>query len=150
MTLENNGDNGESKCRYSIDMNWYREQERSFTLLATSRLCPSSQKKRLPKSETALLNTFKQCCSKSEEFITPNMPLAEAIFRILLANGNKPLTLQQIQAKLQQRLSDISGARDLSIPRLKRILDCDSYYGLRSVNTTDEEEEEPNTAPQSD
>jgi len=148
MIMENDGDNGEAQYSYFIDMNWYQEQGRSFMLLATSRLCPSSQKKKIPKSETALLNTIKQCCSKWEGFVTPSMPLLEMIFRLFLANGNEPLALEQIQAKLEQRLSDTSGPRDFSIPKLKRIIDKDRYYGLRPATPTDVEE--PNTSPQSD
>jgi hypothetical protein len=151
MSMKNNGNDSEVKYKYSIDLSWYREQERSFVLLATSRLCPSSQKKKIPKTDAAILNTMKQCCSKSEDFITPELPLAECIFRLFLANGNKPLSLQQIQARLQQRLSDISGTRDLSVPKLQRILDSDRFYGLKITETDDEEEpnnnllhEEPN------
>ncbi len=147
MTTENDRGNSEAQCSYFIDMNWYQEQGRSFTLLATSRLCPSSQKKKIPKSETALLNTLKQCCSKWEGFVTPSMPLLEEIFRLFLANGNKPLALEQIQEKLQERSSESSEPRDLSIPKLKRIIEKDRYYGLKPVTPTDVEE--PNTSPQS-
>jgi hypothetical protein len=138
--MKNNGNDSEIKYKYSIDLSWYREQERSFVLLATSRLCPSSQKKKIPKTDTAIFNTMKQCCSKSEDFINPELPLAESIFRLFLANGNKPLSLQQIQARLQQSMSDISGSRDLSIPKLQRILDSDRFYGLRIAEIDDEEE----------
>ncbi|UCC60653.1 MAG: hypothetical protein JSW38_04780 [Dehalococcoidia bacterium] len=140
MSMKNNGNDSEVKYKYSIDLSWYREQERSFILLATSRLCPSSQKKKIPKTDTAIFNTMKQCCSKSEDFINPELPLAECIFRLFLANGNRPLSLQQIQARLQQSMSDISGSRDLSIPKLQRILDSDRFYGLRIAEIEDEEE----------
>jgi len=140
MSMKKNGNDSEVKYKYSIDLSWYQEQERSFVLLATSRLCPSSQKKKLPKTDTAIFNTMKQCCSKAEDFITPELPLAECIFRLFLANGNRPLSLEQIQARLQQRLSDISGSRDLSIPKLQRILKSDRFYGLRIAEVDDEEE----------
>jgi len=144
MLMENNGNNSEIKCKYCIDLSWYQEQDRSFVLLATSRLCPLSQKKKLPKTDSAIFNTMKQCCAKSEDFINPELPLAECIFRLFLANGNKPLSLQQIQARLQQRLSDISGSRDLSIQKLQRILDSDRFYGLRITET--DADEEPNNS----
>ncbi len=120
----------ETPSRYFIDMNWYQEQGRSFATLATSRLCPTSRKKDKSKSEAALLRTLKQCCSKREGFITTNMPLLEMIFRLFLANGNQPLALEQIQEQLQQ-LSDISSVRDISLTRLKRIIENDRYYGLK-------------------
>jgi len=144
---DNDRDNGEAQCSYSIDLNWHQEQGHSFALLATSRLCPSSQKKKIPKSETALLNALKQCCSKWEGFFNPNAPLLELIFRLFLTNGNNPLTLAQIQDSLEQRLTDTSGLRDLSIPKLKRMIDNNSYYGLRPTTSVDAEE--PNAEPQS-
>ena len=151
MTVENNCDNGENneaQCKYYIDLGWYREQERSFVGLAVSRLCPSSQKKKLPKSDTALLNTVKQCCSKTEGYLTQDMTLSESVFRLLLANGNKPLTLKQIQARLLQHAGDVVGSRDISIPKLKLVLDHDSFYGLKLTESNDDEE--ASTSPQND
>lgn len=151
MTVENgaNGaDNGESLRKYYIDLDWYREQERSFVLLATSRLCPSSQKKKIPKSDTALMNTLKQCCSKSEQYITPDMTLTESIFRLLLANGNNPMSLEQMQTKLLQHAGDMTGSRDISVPKLKLVIDNDRYYGMKSIDLDDEED--LNSSPQND
>jgi hypothetical protein len=129
----------EMGLRYFIDLDWYQQQERSFATLAASRLCPTSRKKEKTKSEAALLRTIKQCCSKRDGFITPNMPLLEMVFRLLLANGNQPLELGQMQEQLQKWLSDTSNAPDLSVPKLKRILDNDRYYGLRPAPLTEEE-----------
>ncbi len=157
MTVENNGDNGDNgyngdngdaQCKYFIDLDWYREQERSFARLAASRLCPSSQKKKLPKSDAGLLKTVKECCSKTEGYITPDMTLSESVFRLLLASGNKPLTLKQIQARLLQRAGDLAGAKDISIPKLKRVIDHDKFYGLKPIDSDDEEE--ARTSPQND
>jgi len=148
MTMENSADNGEGLCKYYIDLAWYREQERSFALLVASRLCPSSQKKKIPKSDTALINTLKQCCSKSEGYITLDMTLAESIFRLLLANGNKPMSLDQMQARLLQYAGDVTGAKDISIPKLKLVVDNDRYYGMKSIDL--DEEEDLNNSPQND
>ena len=127
----------EIQPRYFIDLNWYKEQGRSFAALATSRLCPVSRKKEKSKSDTALLRAIKQCCSKREGFIAPTMPLLEMVFRLLLANGNQPLGLDQIQEQLQKYLGDTS-VKDISLPRLKRIIDNDRYYGLKQAPDTGE------------
>jgi len=139
MTTEQDMDIGEVQLRYFIDLDWYQQQERSFATLTESRLCPTSRKKEKTKSEAALLRTISQCCSKRDGFIAPNMPLLEMIFRLLLANGNQPLELGQMQEQLQKWLGDSSNARDLSVPKLKRILSNDKYYGLRPVPLTEEE-----------
>lgn len=139
MTTEQDIDNVEVRLRYFIDLDWYQQQERSFATLAASRLCPTSRKKEKTKSEAALLRTIKQCCSKRDGFITPNMPLLEMIFRLLLANGNQPLELGQMHEQLQKWLGDTSNARDLSIPKLRRILEGDRYYGLKPAPLPEEE-----------
>ena len=138
MTTEQDIENGEKQLRYFIDLGWYKQQDRSFATLAASRLCPTSRKKEKPKSEAALLRAIRQCCSKRDGFVTPNMPLLEMVFRIFLANGNQPLNLEQIQEQLQKWLGDSSNARDLSILKLKRILDHDQYYGLRPLPVEEE------------
>jgi hypothetical protein len=150
MTVENSGDNGdngdngkndEAQCKYFIDLDWYRDQDRSFARLATSRLCPTSQKKKPPKTDAGLLNAVKQCCSKTDGYITPDMTLMESIFRLLLASGNRPLSLKQIQSRLVQRVGDLtSGGRDLSISTLKRVIDHDRFYGLAPIESDDDEE----------
>ncbi|HUV51693.1 MAG TPA: hypothetical protein VMW64_01285 [Dehalococcoidia bacterium] len=127
----------EIQPRYFIDLNWYQEQGRSFVALATSRLCPVSRKKEKSKSDAALLRVIKQCCSKREGFITPTMPLLEIVFRQLLANGNQPLGLDQIQEQLQKYLGDTS-AKDISLPKLKRIIENDRYYGLKPAPESEE------------
>ncbi len=140
MTTEQDIDIAEMRLRYFIDLDWYQRQERSFATLAASRLCPTSRKKEKTKSEAALLRIIKQCCSKRDGFITPNTPLLEMVFRLLLANGNQPLELGQMQEQLQKWLGDTNNAPDLSIPKLKRILDNDRYYGLRPAPLTEAEE----------
>lgn len=138
MTTEQDMGIDEIRLRYFIDLDWYQQQERSFATLAESRLCPTSRKKEKTKSEAALLRTIRQCCSKRDGFITPNMPLLEMIFRLLLANGNQPLELEQMQEQLQKWLGDTSNARDLSVPKLKRMLGNDQYYGLRPAPLEEE------------
>jgi hypothetical protein len=138
MTTEQDTDIGENQLRYFIDLHWYQRQGRSLATLATSRLCPISRKKEKTKSEAVLMRVIRQCCSKRDGFVTPNMPLLEMVFRLFLANGNQPLNLEQIQEQLQKWLGDSSNARDLSIPKLKRILDNDRYYGLRAIPVEEE------------
>ena len=138
MTTEQDMEIVEKQLHYFIDLDWYRQKERSFATLAASRLCPTSRKKEKTKSEAVLLRAIRQCCSKRDSFITPNMPLLEMVFRIFLANGNQPLDLEQIQEQLQKWLGDSSNARDFSVTKLKRILDNDRYYGLRPAPAEEE------------
>jgi hypothetical protein len=35
-------------------------------------------------------------CAKQEDFLTSNMALVDSVFRVFLANGNKPLTPEEL------------------------------------------------------
>ena len=115
---------------YCIHLEQYKQQGRSFITFARSRLCSLSHDAKTNKSETNLINTFKQCCSKQDEFFPPNIPLRELIFRIFLSNGNQPLTLQQILYKVQHHLRYSGSQRIINIEMLMRMVENDSYYAI--------------------
>ena len=71
------------------------------------------------------------CCSKAEGFFAPDLPIMEIIFRILLANANQPLALEEIKERLDEGLATGERAITISLETLKRLLDNDRYYGLR-------------------
>jgi len=127
---------GEAEPRYCIDLGWYGEQGRSFVALARSRLCPHWEERHSPlpsdeECEAELIAIIMDCCSKEEGFVTSNLPLLELVFRLFLANGNKPMDLVQIQEGLQGWLEEASNSRNISLPVMKRIIEGDRYYGLR-------------------
>lgn len=148
----------EPKPRYFIDFKWYEENNRSFSAFARSRLCFSCQSKQEVETERSipvegsdgkvmfqtskathgddLLVVIRDCCSQARGFITPDLPVMEIVFRILLANGNQPLTLEEIRARLEEKLTGADRPRTLSSEMLQRILDNDVYYGLRCVPTS--------------
>jgi hypothetical protein len=123
----------EAEPRYFIDLNWYEEKGRSFFTLAQVRLCPSCRVKytSTPKPDAELFRVFRDCCSKAEDFFSPNLPLREVIFRLLLSSGNQPLELGPIRAKLKEWLISTGDQRDVSLRTLSRIMDNDRYYGFR-------------------
>src|SRR2546428_12154657 len=95
--------------RFFIDMQWYEQHGRSFRAMAQGRFCPSCQAKigtsteeRVPtvdkKSHRVVyevrevqygeqpMAVIRTCCSKQRNYITPETPLLEAIYRVFLAN----------------------------------------------------------------
>jgi len=83
---------------------------------------------------TELLKTIQKCCSKSDNFITPGLPFQETIFRVILANGNKPITLAELGEALRQRpgIDVYRNFRHILIPSDagRRILRDKMYPGL--------------------
>jgi hypothetical protein len=122
-----------SEPQWIIDLNWLKTNRRSFTVLARSSLCPKCRKKL--KADTAEMNAvdaFKAiqgCCSRSDGFITQRLPFQETIFRVFLANGNKPMTLAELGEELKRRRGP-DGSRT-SPEYLGRVLKGDVYYGIK-------------------
>jgi len=116
-----------------IDLDWYRQNNRSFLALAQGCLCPECGE-RLKEGEISaadLVTTIRDCCSKTPDFITGKVPILEAIFRLFLANGNQPLDLEEMGRQLSDwRGGETSGT---SAQVLSRLLERDQYYGLRQA-----------------
>ncbi|MBC7239451.1 MAG: hypothetical protein H5T71_05065, partial [Chloroflexi bacterium] len=72
----------------------------------------------------SLWHSLRTCCSKRPNYITPNMPIVEAVFRTFLANGNKPLSVNELYELLDRRPPQV----------LLRILTAGPVYmGIRPV-----------------
>jgi hypothetical protein len=124
----------QSEAKWAIDLNWLKTNGRSFFILTRDTLCTKCQKKL--KADTIevkaadLLKAIQSCCSKTPDFITPSLPFQESIFRVFLANGNKPLTLGELGEQLSQwRGIDVYRT---SATFLSRLIKSDQYYGIKS------------------
>jgi hypothetical protein len=123
-----------SETRWSIDLNWLKTNKRSFSTLAGDKLCAKCRKKL--KADTGelkpaeLLKAIQNCCSKNNDFITPVLPFQESIFRVFLANGNKPMTLEELgQQLVQRRGADTSRT---TVAFLSCLMRNDDYYGIKA------------------
>jgi hypothetical protein len=119
--------------RWFIDLNWHRKNNRSFSILARDSLCAKCRKQLKNKELAAkdLIANIKDCCSGAPEFITERVPLLESVFRLFLANGNQPLTLEELSQRLSRRRE--GGGSRASVEVLSRLLASDRYYGLQPV-----------------
>lgn len=118
--------------RWSIDLDWYQQNNRSFLALAQRYLCPKCREQFTGEmSADDLLTTIKDCCSKTPGFITGELPILDSIFRLFLANGNQPLDVEE----LGNQLNELRGGDTYrtSPEILSRLLNSDHYYGLREV-----------------
>ena len=122
-----------TETKFRIDMDWWEEQGRNLRFHVHSRLCPEckelyssyenvgdvdwvdDQTAEVTRVD-ALRHTLRTCCSTKPGYITEEMPFAEAIFRLFLANGNAPLTPTELHEMLNRRpprtiLRMLTGAR---------------------------------------
>ncbi|MBI2304242.1 MAG: hypothetical protein HYU86_05785 [Chloroflexi bacterium] len=151
----NNPEKEKDERRYFIDVRWYQEKGRSFAFIARSRMCQGCQR-RVGKEETEVrvpvvdetsgkvvfemrkipygedpFTTIGTCCAKKQDFISVRWPLLEAIFRIFLANANQPLTADGVCQRLKEWMAHQDVRRDLSTAVIERLLENDTYYGIR-------------------
>ena len=123
------------KPYWSIDLDWYQPNNRSFFTLARGCLCPKCRKQLKADegevSATDLLVAINDCCSQKPGFITGETPILESVFRFFLASGNQPLELEE----LGKQVSEWRGGDSYrtSVEMLSRLLERDQYYGLRQA-----------------
>ena len=106
--------------KFHIDFEWWRQQKRDIHVYMRELLCDEcraaySSHKGEPEvdwidEETGevtqvdgLWHSLRTCCSTKPGFITPDIPILDAIFRTFLANGNQPLSVNELYEKLDHR-----------------------------------------------
>lgn len=122
---------------FRIDFKWWQENDRNWRVELRSLLCPEHQAAfaDLPEDqmmdwidpETAevrqmdgLQHALTSHCARQEGFLE-HTTMVDAVFRLLLANGNAPMSAQELGVRLN-RPADII-LRTLAGPRV--------YKGLR-------------------
>ncbi len=117
---------------FHIDFEWWRANDNNWHIALQSLLCQEHQEAyaNLPEGqmidwvdpETAevrqldgLQNTLISHCAKQPGFLDEHTALVDAIFRLLLANGNVPMSAEQLAGKINRPadtiLKTISGPR---------------------------------------
>ena len=104
---------------FHIDFEWWRANDNNWHIALQSLLCLEHQEAyaNLPEgqmidwvdSETAevrqldgLQNTLINHCAKQAGFLDEHTALVDAIFRLLLANGNQPMSAQELGTRLNR------------------------------------------------
>ena len=80
-------------------------------------------------------------CAATEDYLLPDTPLKDAIFRVMLAGGNVPTTPESISEILSEKWAMTAYPRDVSPKVIQRLLDNSEAYGIFKI--PDPEAEEP-------
>lgn len=153
MMMEDGQD--DDKTRYAIDTSWFEENHFSFDDFARSRMCESCLGRLGEETEERYTvfdkktgrasfdfrkvrygadpaKVIRDCCSKKKEYILPDMPTLEVVFRVLLANANAPMMLDHVREQLQEWCPG-GGCQWLLLPPegLERLVRHDAHYGIR-------------------
>ena len=119
---------------YKIDAARMEQLNRSLNISLLSHRCPNCKAKIaeagvVPPADKQIKEMVK-CCVKREDFIKPEMPLQEIVFRTILAAGNKPVRLEVLHDAVTERWYSPINPRNIDAEKLKAILDNDVYYGF--------------------
>ncbi|MBI4503943.1 MAG: hypothetical protein HY691_00285 [Chloroflexi bacterium] len=140
--------------KYFIDESWYRERRRSFLAVAQARFCLACRERigeltqeRVPVADPHTgrvvfefqparygdkpTHVIANCCSKTGDYITPETPVMEAIFRLFLANGNQPADVDTLREKLEEYIALYCKPHGYAPELLERLIAADDFYGIR-------------------
>jgi len=132
----------ELKPYYLIAPSRFEELNLSLTDMLLSRQCPES-KKRLDSSskkttDSQRIKEIAKCCAKKEGFIVAEMPLQEIVFKSLLSQGNKQVSLEQLHYLVTDKWYSPVNPRSISPKGLQQVLDNDAHYGFSQILVEEE------------
>ena len=131
---ETEQDDQQQVPKYYIDEGWFERVGRSLQHLIESRVAEPGDvqdkpaKRRRKKAAVSMADL-----AQIEGFVNPELPLLEAIFRLLLVHENKPMDAEQLSQELAERGIGIRDARPVDAETLIRVLGNDDYYGLAQL-----------------
>ena len=125
------------KAKFFISQERLAHAGRSLQLLLLQRRCSTCWGTLVKDSKGAWkipvkehLKQIAKQCSKMPEYIHADMPLAEAVFRVLLSNGTKPMVMEKIYAALEDRWVDPINPRIPTSEGVYRMMGTDTFYGI--------------------
>lgn len=124
--------------KYQIDTKAFESSGRSFAFAVYSRLSPAGKAVvddgGTPGgfgSASEYMKVMANICSKEPDFLLPGTPITEAVFKLLLANTNKAMTLDEIQSGLTTAWASVIYLKNLSDEILHRMLNRDNDYFIK-------------------
>ena len=135
--------------RYVVDLSKGRSKTRSAPHLIASRRCYAcSQVDYFPSAKSnarEYIQTIAEHCRETTDYLLPDTPLKEAIFRVILGRGNKETTAEDVSKELSKQWSTSAYPRDVSPELLGRLMDRSDFYCIVRVP-----EPEPDPEPAMD
>jgi len=126
---------------FKIDFEWWKKHDRDWRVYLRGFLCEEHQamyenmendeiidwvdpKTAEVSQVDGLQHILITHCAKQDDFLKRNMALVDSVFRVLLSNGNQPMTPEELGDRLNRQPNTI--LRTLSGPRV--------YKGIRPVS----------------
>ncbi len=105
--------------KFRIDFDWWKSQDRNWRNSLITFLCPEHREAFAQHDEKemldlvdpdtgevtkgdALIYTLITHCARQNDFITPNAPLVDSIFKVFLSNNNQPMDSDELSAIIRK------------------------------------------------
>ncbi len=128
--------------KYSIDIKGFDAAGRSFPYAVYTRMSERGMAQlggtatELPSSfgtPSEMMKIVASICSKEPDYLLPGTPISEAVFRLLIANGNRPMSLLDVQTGLASAWASVIYLKNLSDEVVQRMMDMPNEYYIRRV-----------------
>ena len=131
---------GEDKrlSKYFVNFAAAEQNNRSLATLIAGRRCYMDQQADdVPASESndamEYVERITDHCGQTSDYLLPDTPLKEAMFRVLIAGGNEPMDAAEIGAILDEKWAMTPFPRDVSIRVIGRLLDNSDFYSITKI-----------------
>ncbi len=128
---------------YQIDAGSFARMGKSFSYTVSSRLCSHCEECLILAEEeepaalrkpSELMKHIADNCAEQADYLMPGTPITEAVFRLLLANNNRPMKLGVILSKLNEAWASVIYLKNISDTVLQNMLEQPSeYYIVRAA-----------------
>ena len=126
--------------KFHIDYEWWKRADRDVEVFLRDYLCPEHQQALASGEEELAFHSvdpetaevrriggmqqvLMSHCARQPGYLTPDNTLVDSVFRILLANGNSPISSEELSQRLGRPAQTI--LRTLSAPRV--------FKGIRPI-----------------
>ena len=128
----------DTERRYKLDVENTHGSSASLSALVAARKCylhrpTGNEHSALDMSPAEHIREVRGCCADAADYLLPDTPIKDAVFRVFVAHGNKPLTAQEISDDLSERWAASAYPRDLSANVIEKILDSAANYFIYEV-----------------
>ena len=119
--------------KFKVDYNAGGETGVSIALLIASRKCYECRQNDIEPSvaqsaPTIQVKRISQHCFNTADYLLPDTPLKEAVFRVLLSKRNRAMSAEEISTDLAKRWGQSINRREVSAGVIGRLLEDSTYY----------------------
>ena len=132
---------------YVIDPEWYAQRGVDLAHTVRRRRCadcaesgfpPKGKTKKRSRKDApgadlswdVEMQSIGACCSAKAGYLTTETSILEAVFRLLLRNGNQPLSVQEFYEGIKESWAGLEYLRNTNAASLGRMLERQLSYGV--------------------